>query len=94
MNIGEKADHVRSRARGPSGGHHCHWPGCERKVPPAMWGCKAHWFALPPALRSRIWNTYRPGQEDTKTPSREYVEAAKAVQAWIAEHHPPEERLL
>lgn len=49
-----------------------------------MWGCKKHWFALPQSLRARIWSTYRLGQEITKTPSREYLEAATAVQAWIA----------
>lgn len=49
-----------------------------------MWGCKPHWFALPAGLRRKVWATYRPGQEDTKTPSREYVEVAREVQAWIA----------
>jgi hypothetical protein len=66
--------------------HKCHWPNCGRNVPPAMWGCKAHWFMLPKALRDRIWATYRTGQEVTKTPSAEYVQAAKDVQEWIAQH--------
>lgn len=66
--------------------HHCHWPGCEKQVPPAMWGCREHWFALPKNLRDRIWAAYKPGQEKTMTPSREYVLAARAVQEWIAEH--------
>lgn len=65
--------------------HTCHWPDCPREVPPAMWGCRQHWFALPKALRDRIWDTYRPGQEITKTPSAAYIEAAQAVQAWIAD---------
>ena len=65
--------------------HTCHWPGCETAVPPAMWGCKAHWFKLPKALRDRIWATYRPGQEITKTPSAAYLDAARAGQAWIKE---------
>jgi len=63
--------------------HTCHWPGCKRVVPPNMWGCKAHWFALPKVLRDRIWATYVPGQEITKTPSPAYIEAACAVQTWI-----------
>jgi hypothetical protein len=74
-----KADYVRS--------HHCHWPGCAKQVPPAMWGCKAHWFTLPAVLRARIWATYKPGQEVTMTPSAAYLEAADAVQAWIAERN-------
>jgi hypothetical protein len=65
--------------------HTCHWPGCGKAVPPAMWGCKPHWFALPKDLRARIWATYRPGQEVTKTPSRDYIETAQAVQTWIHE---------
>lgn len=65
--------------------HRCHWPGCNAAVPPAMWGCKSHWFKLPKALRDRIWSTYRPGQEITKTPSPDYLAAAKDVQAWITE---------
>jgi hypothetical protein len=65
--------------------HECHWPGCKVLVPPAMWGCKPHWFALPKRLRDRIWATYRRGQEVTKTPSAAYIEVANEVQAWIAE---------
>ena len=65
--------------------HTCHWPGCPKEVPPAMWGCKPHWFALPKHLRDRIWATYRPGQEITKTPSPAYLEAAREIQAWIKE---------
>lgn len=67
------------------GKHTCHWPGCETPVPPQMWGCKGHWFTLPKALRDRIWATYRRGQEITKSPSPEYIEAALAVQEWIAQ---------
>jgi hypothetical protein len=48
-----------------------------------MWGCKAHWFQLPKDIRDRIWATYQPGQEVSKTPSRQYIEAARAAQDWI-----------
>lgn len=64
--------------------HHCHWPGCKTPVPPKMWGCRGHWFKLPKHLRDRIWATYVPGQEITKTPSDAYLDAAEAVQDWIA----------
>ncbi len=64
--------------------HTCHWPGCLRVVPPAMWGCKPHWFMLPLRLRNRIWATYRAGQEIDKRPSEDYIDAAVAVQEWIA----------
>lgn len=49
-----------------------------------MWGCKPHWFKLPKALRDAIWKTYVPGQEITKTPSQQYLFAARLVQGWIA----------
>lgn len=84
--IGEKAAHVRSEAaRNTTFDHHCHWTGCTKKVSPAMWGCKTHWFKLPARLRARIWREYRPGQEVTKDPSREYIDVALEVQKWIAE---------
>jgi len=85
MNRQEKADYV--RGEGQDRVHYCHWPGCGKQVPPAMWGCKEHWFKIPRELRDEIWNTFRPGQEKNGTPSTAYVEAAKKVQAWIKEHY-------
>jgi len=87
--MNRKADYVKSQ--GQTRNHHCHWPGCEKQVPPAMWGCKKHWFMLPKELRDQIWKTFEPGQEVDCSPSREYVQAARAVQAWILENHPPKE---
>lgn len=80
--MASKADYVRSQSQ--TRNHACHWPGCSKQVPPAMWGCKTHWFKLPKALRDRIWAAYQPGQEITGTPSREYLVVARDVQAWIA----------
>lgn len=68
--------------------HHCHWPGCEKQCPPAMWGCLRHWKLLPKILRDKIWLTFEPGQEKNYTPSRAYVRVAQEVQSWIhAEYH-------
>lgn len=67
--------------------HTCHWPGCEKQVPPAMWRCKTHGFKLPKRLRDRIWQTYRPGQEKTMDPSKEYLNVATEVQQWIRSNH-------
>lgn len=93
--MNDKVEHVRAELRGGQHhGHHCHWPGCPRSVPPAAWGCKKHWYMLPEDIRRRIWRAYRPGQENTKTPSGGYIEVAREAQAWIAEHHPPEAKLL
>lgn len=66
--------------------HHCHWPNCPIEVPPKLWGCKKHWFTLPKYLRDKIWATYRPGQEISKDPSDEYIDAAVEVQEWIIKH--------
>jgi len=82
--ISQKADYVRGERQ--TRNHECHWPGCDKQVPPAMWGCKVHWFALPQRLRNAIWRTYQPGQEKTMTPSADYLAAADEVQRWIAEN--------
>jgi len=62
--------------------HTCHAPGCNRLVPPNMWGCKPHWFALPQKIRDAIWREYRPGQEIDKDPSSRYM----AVQRLACAH--------
>lgn len=72
----------------PTRDHKCHWPSCDRQVPPAMWGCETHWFMLPKSLRDRVWSTYRPGQERDMSPSEEYLAVANEVQRWIREHAP------
>ena len=64
--------------------HTCHWIGCKKQVPPAMWGCRQHWFMLPKKLRDEIWATYQIGQETSLNPSTEYIVVAKKVQDWIA----------
>ena len=72
--------------QGQTRDHTCHWPGCTRQVPPAVWGCKPHWFALPKALRDRVWRAYRPGQERDMRPSADYLSVARDIQAWINQH--------
>jgi len=79
--ISKKVRYVKSQ--GQTRSHHCHWPGCDKQVPPAMWGCTNHWYSLPEHLRKKIWQAYRPGQERTMTPSREYLDVADEVQEWI-----------
>lgn len=86
MDKAKKAEHVRQQRQDRS--HTCHWPGCERQVPPAMWGCRTHWFKLPGRLRDLIWSMYEPGQEQRMDPSDAYLAAAREVQEWIRENHP------
>jgi hypothetical protein len=47
-----------------------------------MFACRAHWFALPPKIRSAIWREYRPGQEITKTPSLRYLAVQRLACAY------------
>ncbi len=82
--LAEKRAYVKSQ--GQTRKHTCHWPGCAEQVPPAMWGCRRHWFSLPKRLRDRIWLTYRPGQEADMSPSMAYLNVADEVQAWIKEN--------
>jgi len=62
--------------------HTCHAPHCTRQVPPHMFACRTHWFALPPKIRSAIWREYRPGQEITKTPSLRYLAVQRLACAY------------
>jgi hypothetical protein len=80
----DKREYVKSQQQTRK--HTCHWPGCARQVPPAMWGCKPHWFKLPKWLRDKVFAAFVPGQEIHMTPSREYVTVAREVQAWIKEN--------
>lgn len=83
-----KADKVAYVLRqGQTRNHECHWPECKAQVPPAVWGCRKHWFMLPKYLRDKIWATFQPGQEVFFTPSRQYVDVALEVQRWIKENH-------
>lgn len=79
--INDKVRHVKSARQNRM--HACHWPGCAQQVPPAIWGCRPHWYSLPHPLRSAIWRAYRPGQENDMRPSEAYLEVARKVQEWI-----------
>ena len=85
--MGTKADYVKRQPQTRK--HTCHWPGCNRQVPPAMWGCRRHWFMLPKYLRDKVWRAYRPGQEEGLVPvSQAYCAVAQEVQDWIKKNHP------
>lgn len=80
----DKVAYVKSQPQ--SRNHICHWPGCDKQCPPAMWGCKPHWFKLPRDLRNRVWRAYVPGQERRMDPSDDYLDVAREVQDWIKEN--------
>ena len=64
-------------------GHVCHATGCKVAVPPAMFMCSRHWFMLPKPMRNSIWRVYRPGQEEDKQPSPEYIQTARACVKYL-----------
>lgn len=82
--IDEKRAHVRRATLNRP--HTCHWRGCTEQVPPAMWGCRVHWFQLPKRIRDAIWAAYKPGQEERMDPSEAYLAAAKLADEWIEGH--------
>lgn len=44
--------------------HECPAPGCALVVPRAQLACRHHWYCLPAALRTRVWEAYRSGDVD------------------------------
>lgn len=64
-------------------GHRCPWPGCAVVVAADLWGCKAHWYEIPRALRQKLWAAYQSGQ-GVATASDDYRAASAAIDAWIA----------
>jgi hypothetical protein len=62
--------------------HTCHAPGCNRLVPPRMWGCATHWFALPQKIRDAIWREYQSGQEISKRASWRYMAVQRLALAY------------
>lgn len=65
--------------------HTCHARGCDVHVPPRRFMCPKHWYMLPKATRDAVWAAYRPGQERTMDPSREYLDVTTDAVNWLAE---------
>lgn len=59
--------------------HTCHAEGCEVGVAPKLLMCLKHWRMVPKPLQVQVWRHYRPGQENDKRPTAEYLEAARAA---------------
>jgi hypothetical protein len=69
-----------------TGEHHlCHAWGCQVAVPPKMFMCRRHWFALPKRMRDAIWAEYRLGQEIRKDPTAAYLAVTDECIRWLAE---------
>jgi len=68
----------------PPPAHRCHARCCMVAVKPEMLMCKRHWFMVPLHIRRAVWDTYRQGQCDDKSPSREWHSAASAAIGYVA----------
>jgi hypothetical protein len=64
--------------------HTCHAHGCATVVPPRLFACRRHWFALSKNIRDAIWREYRPGQENDKEPSLRYLAVQQFACAYLA----------
>lgn len=70
--------------------HTCHAIDCHIPVEPKLIMCRKHWKMVPKHLQQSIWYHYRPGQEQDKRPSPEYVVTARqAVNAVAAKEGKP-----
>lgn len=65
--------------------HTCHALNCSVPVPPNRLMCLRHWRMVPRTYQAAVWATYRPGQEIDKLPSPEYLHAADAAIAAVAQ---------
>lgn len=59
----------------------CRVPECPRYATQASWGCRPHWFRLPPGLRSRLFLADRDDQSRVA-----WRTAAEEADRWIADH--------
>lgn len=65
-------------------GHHCHANDCRRSCPPEYLMCPRHWRQVPRCLQAKVWDTYRLGQCDDKSPSEAWHQAADAAIGAVA----------
>jgi len=59
--------------------HYCLALECDVPVDPRLLMCSRHWDMVPRAIKQQVYRTYRRGQERDKSPSREYLVAARAA---------------
>lgn len=64
--------------------HKCHAARCNRFTPPSKFACRWHWFRLHYSIQQAIWREYKPGQENTKTPSKAYLAVQQCAVAYLA----------
>jgi DNA polymerase III epsilon subunit-like protein len=63
-------------AEAKEGEHHCHAHGCKTACKPEFLMCPPHWRKVPKPIADAVWQAYRPGQCDDKSPSIAWQVAA------------------
>lgn len=63
----------------------CRWPECGRYATQAGWACRAHWFKLPPNLRSRIFQADRDEMAALGHRDQAWRTVAEEGDRWVAE---------
>jgi hypothetical protein len=63
----------------------CRWPGCERRASQASWGCRHHYFRLPPDFRRGLWHADREERKANGRLGQAWYAVAAAAEQWIAE---------
>lgn len=64
--------------------HHCHAVRCMTPCKPQFLMCGRHWRMVPAFVQVLVWQHYRDGQCDDKSPSYEWCVAADAAVAFVA----------
>lgn len=59
--------------------HTCHAKRCDVEVPPRLFMCKTHWGLIPKKMQAELWDSYVPGQEVRKDPTRKYLQVARSL---------------
>jgi hypothetical protein len=64
--------------------HHCHAVECGRRCPREHLFCRRHWAATPSALKTRIYEAYRKGQErGHPRPSQAWLDAVREAKRYL-----------
>jgi hypothetical protein len=65
----------------------CHWPAaCQRAATQAQWGCRPHWFKLPPDIRARLWQAEHQEMAALGRLGPAWAAVAAEADAWAASH--------
>ena len=62
----------------------CHAVDCNVRIPLNRLMCPRHWHIVPQEMRTDVWRTYQPGQENGVKPTQAYLDASAAAINFIA----------